>query len=118
MKNFALETILIIIVGYILNQFMDWWVILVVAFLAGMLFKFNNSLGSYAAGFLAVSILWGGFAWWLDSANLGVLSSKIGTLFGGIDGSSVVYLTGLLGGILGGFSAMTGTLGRKLFEKT
>lgn len=116
MKNFLFETLLIIVVGFIGHQFLDWWVILVVAFLAGCLFKFNNSFSSFMAGFVAVSLLWGGFASWLDAANLGLLSSRVGTLFGGIEGSYVVYLTGLLGGILGGFSAMTGTLGRKLFE--
>lgn len=117
MKKVLFETFLIIVVGFVAHLFLPWWIIMVVAGLVGFLFKFQNSLSSYLAGFLAVSLLWGGYAGYLDSANMGILSTKMGKLFGDIPGTQLVYLTGLLGGILGGLSAMTGTLGRKLFEK-
>ncbi|MDF1867040.1 MAG: hypothetical protein P1U70_19560 [Saprospiraceae bacterium] len=118
MKKIIFEILLIIVLGFVAQLFLPWWIIIVVAGLVGFFFKFENSLSSYLAGFLAVSLLWGGFAGFLDASNLGLLSSKMGELFGGMGGSQMIYLTGLLGGILGGFAAMTGTLGRKMFEKT
>ncbi|RMG87267.1 MAG: hypothetical protein D6714_02720 [Bacteroidetes bacterium] len=117
MKKFILETLFIVIIGFIAQLFLPWWIILVVAGLAGFLFNFKNSLAGYFAGFVAVSLLWGGYAGYLDAQNMGVLSSKMGALFGGMPGSKLVWVTGLLGGFLGGLACMAGNLGRKIFEK-
>lgn len=116
MKKFGLQALLILVLGFLAHQFLPFWTIAVVAGLAGLMFRHENSAASFAAGFAAASLLWSGYAAILNSANAGMLSGSLGELFQ-LNGSYLVYVTGLLGGLLGGLGAMTGTLARKLFEK-
>lgn len=116
MKKFGLQTLLILVVGAIAQYFFPFWSIAVVAGLVGLLFKYENSAASFAAGTAAVTLLWASYAGYLNSANLSVLSKQLGELFHTNPGY-LVWITGLVGGLLGGLGAMTGTLLRKIFEK-
>lgn len=105
----------IIIVGFIGQQLLPWWSIALIAALLS--FAFNIRVGmSFLAGFLAVALLWGGYAGYLNTMNEGILAARMGALFGGINGIILVLITGLLGGILGGLGALTGSLGRQLLK--
>lgn len=66
---------------------------------------------SFWAGFLAGFVLWGGYAFYLNLANSGLLAEKIGDLLGGIPGGWLPVLSGLFAGILSGLGAMSGRLG-------
>ncbi len=116
MKKYGLQTLIILILGFIAQQFFPFWIIAVVAGLVGLLFHYKNSATGFAAGFTAATLLWSGYAHFLNAANLNMLASKMGDLFQ-LKSSYLVYLTGLVGGLLGGLGAMTGSLGRKLFFK-
>lgn len=116
MKKFGLQTVLILAIGALAQFFLPFWSIAVVAALVGFAFRYENSAVSFAAGLAAVTLLWSGYAAYLNSANLGQLSGQIGQLFK-IGQAYLVPLTGLLGGLLGGIGAQTGTLLRKLFER-
>ncbi len=116
MKKFSLEILFILVAGFAALQFFPFWSIAIVGGLAGLLFRHENSAVSLAAGFVAASLLWGGYASYLDSANLHLLSEKMGEVFK-VKGSYLAYLSGLAGGLPGGLGAMTGTLLRKVFEK-
>ncbi len=115
MKNLILGIIVTIILGGILHQFFPWWSIVIAAGITGLIFS-ENAAVSFSYGFLGVLLLWGVTAFLIDSENAGLLSQKMGEIFGGIGSIGMVCATALLGGIIGGFGAMTGTLGRKLFE--
>ena len=115
MGKFILETVFIVVLGFAAQYFFPWWSIAIVAALAGMIFKFKNSFWAYLAGFTAVALLWGGYAVYLDAGNLQILSTKMGNLFGNISSTDMIYVTSLIGGLVGGLSAMTGNLGRNLF---
>ncbi len=117
MKNAALQTILILGLGFLAHQFFPFWVIAIVAGITGLLFKNQHAGVSYAAGFAAASLLWGGYAAFLNFGNAGSLSGKMGEVFP-IGSSYLSWTTGAIGGLLGGFGAMTGTLARKMFERT
>ncbi len=116
MKKFGLQTLIILVVGFIAHQFLPYWATAVVAGLVGLLFRYENSAASFAAGFAAGTLLWSSYAWFLNSANLNSLSGMLGELFK-TNGAYLVYVTGLAGGLLGGLGAMTGTLARKMFER-
>jgi len=116
MKKLFTSTLLIILLGGLTQSFLPWWSIAIIAALVGFLFKFENSLWSFLAGFLAVLLLWSGYATYLDMGNAHILSERMGNLFGEISSGSVILLTGLIGGLIGGFFAMTGTLGQKLMN--
>ncbi|MCB0522683.1 MAG: hypothetical protein H6577_13705 [Lewinellaceae bacterium] len=116
MKKFGLQTVIILIVGFIVHQFLPFWGTAVIAAVVGLLFRYENSAASFAAGFAAGSLLWGTYAGLLNSGNLSFLSNMLGELFK-TNGAYLVYATGLIGGLLGGMGAITGTLARKMFEK-
>ena len=115
MKNTLLGLITIILLGGVAHQFLPWWIIVVVAAIVGMIFH-KHAGASFLYGFVGVLLLWGLAAYRLDAGNESILSARMGEIFGGIGSMGMIGATALLGGILGGFGAMTGTLGRKLFE--
>ncbi len=116
MKKFGLQTLIILVLGSIAQYFFPFWSIAVVAAVVGFFFKYENSAVSFAAGTAAVVLLWSGYAVILNSANASQLAGQIGQLFN-IGAGYLVPITGLIGGLLGGLGAQTGTLARKLFEK-
>ncbi|MBI5917108.1 MAG: hypothetical protein HY842_17190 [Bacteroidetes bacterium] len=116
MKKFGLQTLIILVLGSVAQLFFPFWSITLVAGLVGFLFKYENSAASFAAGTAAVTLLWSGYAGFLNSANADQLSGQIGELFH-IKSGQLIYISGLIGGLLGGLGAMTGTLARKMFEE-
>ncbi len=105
----------IIVLGFIVQSFLAWWSIVLVAAIIGASYKWSN-FQSYLVGFLGVFILWGAYSAFLNNANDGILAGKMGTLFGGLEAFQMVLITALLGGIIGGFGALTGRLGRRLLN--
>ena len=116
MKKFGLQLIIILVLGSIAQYFFPFWSIAVVAALVGFFFKYENSAASFAAGTAAVTLLWASYAGFLNSANAGQFAGQIGQLFK-VGQGYLIPATGLIGGLLGGMGAQTGTLARKLFEK-
>ncbi len=114
--KFFFETLLILILGFLAHQILPWWVIAAVAAAVGAYYNLKAG-ASFLAGFIAAALLWGGYAGVLNFGNMGILSEKIGELFGGIGGAALVFITGLWGGIFGGLGALTGSMGRKLIER-
>ncbi|MCF8245075.1 MAG: hypothetical protein K9J37_00745 [Saprospiraceae bacterium] len=116
MKKFGLQLLIILVLGAIAQHFLPFWSITVVAALVGFFFKYENSAASFAAGTAAVTLLWSSYAGFLNTANAGQLAGQIGQVFK-IGQGYLIPITGLIGGLLGGLGAQTGTLARKLFEK-
>ena len=63
-------------------------------------------------GFVGVFLLWGIAAFQIDLGNESILSSRIGEIFG----ANMIVVTALIGGLLGGMGALTGTLGLRVFK--
>lgn len=75
------------------------------AFLVGFVFS-NTGFKSFLAGFIAVGLVWVGLAFYIDNATQSILTDKVSQLFP----INIFVLTGLIGGLLGGFASMTGSL--------
>lgn len=75
------------------------------AFLVGFVFS-NTGFKSFLAGFIAVGLVWVGLAFYIDNATQSILTEKVSQLFP----INIFVLTGLIGGLLGGFASMTGSL--------
>lgn len=113
--KYLLGIIGIIVLGFVTQSFFAWWTIALVAALVGAWMKLNN-FQSYLVGFLGVFLLWGAYAAFLNSGNEGILAGKIGAMFGGLGAVQMVLVTAILGGIIGGFAALTGRLFRSLLN--
>lgn len=100
--------------GYLAHQQFDWWITAVVAAVVCFFIPINGAQ-SFAMGTAAFSLLWGIQANNLNAMNMELLSTKMGELFGDFKPMQLVYATSLIGGVLGGFGGMTGSLFRQIF---
>ena len=114
-QSLGVGAIAIIILGGLTQLFFDWWIIALVAFLVALYLN-QSGLKSWAFGFVGVFVLWSAFATYLNMQNGGLLSAKMAELLaqGKVTGTNLVYLTGFIGGVVGGFSALSGSLARKI----
>ncbi|MEM8526441.1 MAG: hypothetical protein AAGG68_17500 [Bacteroidota bacterium] len=118
MKNFLIQFLLTLILTLLVQLFLPWWSLVIVAAVVGLFFSYKYGAVSFLAGFLAVGLLWLLSSVWLSSgAENQVLANRVGELFGGMSRIYLVYTTAMLGAVLGGLAAMTGTLGRKLVKQ-
>ena len=107
--RFILSVLLTAFLSFIAGLFLPWWSIALVAFLVSLLLV--QSLGrSFLAGFTGIFLLWAALALWIDTQNESLLSQKIAQVFP-LGGSSVllILVTALVGALVGGFAAMTGS---------
>lgn len=122
--KFFVRFILILVVGYFALKFFPFWVSAFVAFVVGlglseqrkrrMFGKKTPPPLSFLAGFLAMFLLWGGFTFLIDHQNASLLSQKVAQLIPGAAGSAgnymMIIISALIGGLLGGFGALSGNL--------
>ena len=110
MKNFLLSVVVIIIGCAVLQPFLPWYTIAVVAFAAGYLIK-QSGFAAFGAGFVGVFLLWVAYALMLSHSNNDLLARKVATLLplhGNV--GALLVITGVVGGLVSGFAALTGKL--------
>ncbi len=115
MKLF-LRLILIGTLTYFLSPLSVWWITICITFVIGYLSP-SSALNSFVSGFLGVGLVWMGCAWNLNNHNESVFAMKIATIMQIGDPIFLVYATGLIGGLTGGFSTLSGTYFNQLFIK-
>ena len=116
MRNSVLTFLSILVAGCLVQLFLPWWSIALIAVVFGFFFKQHSEL-AFLAGFLAVFILWTGYAYLLSSTNNHLLAGKIAELMAPLTGGSknvLLLLTGLVGGLVGGLGTLTGSLAARL----
>ena len=116
MKNFFLSLLLTAATAWLLQLFLPWWTIAIAAFTIAYSVK-QNSFAAFGSAFIAVFLMWVGYAYLLSSANENILAMKVAELLKQLTKGSIValyLLTGLIGGLVSGLGALTGTLTAKL----
>lgn len=93
--------------GFVLTMFSPWWSVAIVAFVVGFSLKVDG-WKAFLAGFLGMVGLWAGLATFMDYQNGAILSAKVAQLFQFSSSNFLIYITGFIGGLLGGFGALTG----------
>lgn len=116
MFKVILQILLTLIAGYAFQQFLPFWSLTIAAAIIALLFQDRNNLQSFLAGFVAGGLLWYIAAFLISLDNLGILSGRMGELFG-ISGATVILVTGVMGGLLAGMGALCGTMTRRAIEK-
>ena len=115
--KFLVKFILIIILTYLAQQTMPWWSVVAVAFLVSTLI-YTNGFNSFLSGFLGVGLLWLAYAWMIDSQTNSILTEKVAQLFQLDSPLLLIGLSGLIGGIAGGFGGLTGSHFRKMLTRS
>jgi hypothetical protein len=103
--KFLYQTIATVIGCLAVQYFLPWWTIALVAFGFGYFFNNKGSI-SFLAGFVGVGILWLIMAYTIDASTHSILTEKINKLFP----LNVFVMMVLVGGLVGGFAALTGAL--------
>ena len=108
MRNFVVSIAAIVFLSTIFQQFLPWYVIAIIAFVVGYLIK-QSALSAFAAGFIAIFLLWVAYAAVLSHANNDLLAQKVATLIP-LNGNVTLLLliTGTIGGLVSGVAAMSG----------
>jgi len=109
--KFVITIVLVVIMGYAAFLFANetpWWLFGLGALLAGLLVP-QTGWQNWLAGFLGIFILWMFLTWKTDVANNHILSIKMATLLP-LSGSpaAIMIVSAFIGGLVGGFAAMTG----------
>jgi hypothetical protein len=103
--KFLYQTIITAALAFVLQSFLPWWTMAIAA--AGVGYYFGTKgLLSFSAGFLGVGLLWLGMALFIDVSTHSILTEKINKILP----LNSYLLTTLIGGLVGGFAALTGTL--------
>jgi hypothetical protein len=108
--KFVIQFVAIVFSAHLLALFMPWYSIAIAAFVMGFLLKSNTD---FLAGFSAIAILWVFNAWLTDFASTADLADRVAKLLM-LKYKFVLYLVmAAIGGLIGGFAALTGALLRK-----
>ena len=110
-----INIVLIATLAYYAELYLPWWIMGVVAFAVSAWIR-TSFLQAFACGFLGVGLLWFGLAWRMHAESKGILSNKIIALFGMTDPIQLFTVTGLVGGIVGGLTALSGFAFRNLYQ--
>lgn len=107
--KFILATLLTAALSFLAGLYSPWWSIAIVAFLVALLIKQRYGFG-FLSGFLGIFLCWGLLAFWIDVKNNHILSQKMAQVFSlGASPVAIILVTALVGGLVGGFAAMSGS---------
>lgn len=104
------------LLSFIAGLYLPWWSLAIVAFVTALLIP-QSLFKSFLSGFVAIFLLWSLLAWWVDAQNESLLSRKIAQLIP-LGGSSLllILVSALVGALVGGFAALTGSSFRRLVK--
>lgn len=111
--KFIISLIVTALLAFVAGLFLPWWSIAVAGFLIAIAIP-QRPLKSFLSAFLALFLLWGGLAFWINLGNDGILLQRVASLFK-LDNSSwlLFLITGIIGGLGAGLGALTGSFVRK-----
>jgi len=109
-----ISVILIAVLSFALGLYLPWWSIAIAAFIVTALIH-QRPGPAFLTGFIAIFLTWALLAFVIDMRNQHILSKKLAQLLP-LGGSSflLILITGLVGGLVGGLSAMSGSYLKKI----
>lgn len=108
--KFLVATTLTALLSYALGMVFPWWTIALAA--AVVAFFVPQKPGwALLAGFLGAGLLWFGLTYLISSQNENILANRISTLILQKQAAgSLMAITALIGGLVAGLGALTGSL--------
>lgn len=113
--KFLIAIILTALLAFVGGLWFPWWSIAIASFIVALAIPLRPWRG-FLAGFLGIFILWALISFIIDIKNQSLLSEKIATVLP-LGGNTflLILVTALIGGLVGGFGALTGSYLRKAF---
>ena len=112
-----LQILVTAFLGLILAQFMPWWSVAIAAAAAGYFFKGHRGK-SFLAGFLGIFLLWFLAALYIKISTGSDFPDRFAMLFPfPLSGTALMAVSGVIGGLVGGFGAFTGDSLQRMFDK-
>jgi hypothetical protein len=115
--KFFVSFLLMALLSAIACMYFPWWSIALVCFFVAVFIPQPHWL-AFCTGFLSLFILWTGLSYWISDQNNHILAHRVSLLILKKDNPvALILLTGFIGGIVGGLSALTGRLMRSTIRK-
>ena len=116
MLKYILAILSTALLGFVTGLYLPWWGIAFAALVVSASIPQRPGF-SFVSGFLGIFLLWELLAWWIDFKNDSILSQKVAVLLGlGHSSILMIFVTSLVGALVGGLAALTGSyLRRALF---
>lgn len=107
--KFLTATLLTLLLAFVSGLYLPWWGIAIVALLVAAIVH-QKAGKAFLSGFLGLFLLWGVLAFWIDMKNDHILSQKIAAILP-LGGNSIllILVTALVGGLVAGFAALSGS---------
>jgi hypothetical protein len=107
--KFIVSFFLIALLSFTACLYFPWWSISIVAFTVAIVIHQTPGMSFFTA-FLALFLFWGGLSFWISRSNGYLLAHKVSSLIFKTDSPGLLILaTALIGALVAGFAAMTGS---------
>ena len=108
--KFVLSIIFTSLLAFTGGLWLPWWCIAIAGFISALMIG-QSPAKAFLGGFTGIFLLWILLAWWIDIQNRGILSHKIAMILP-LNGNSflLILVTAIVGGLVGGLAAATGSL--------
>nr|WP_321235173.1 hypothetical protein [uncultured Psychroserpens sp.] len=107
-KQNSINFVVTIIIALILSQFLPWWSVMVAGFVSALFFSLKKA-AVFFVPFLAILLYWSVYAFIVSSVNDFTLAKKIAVLLPlGGNPYVLILVTGIIGGLAAGISALLG----------
>ncbi len=111
--KFIISAILIILFSFLGGLYFAWWIVAIVAFLVSILIQQRHFI-SFICGFVSLFLLWGFLSFWISVQNEHILAHRVSLLIFKTDSPFLlIFATALIGALVAGFAALTGSYIRK-----
>lgn len=111
--KFFISTINIAVISFIAGLYLPWWSIALISFIIALLIH-QRPLASFFSGFSGIFVLWMTIASFINAANNSILANRIGEMLGiGQNPALLIFTTAFIGGLVGGFSALSASYLRR-----
>jgi hypothetical protein len=109
--KFIVSILLTAFLGYVAPLYLPWWGFAFTSFIVALAIH-QKPLQAFIAGFIALFLFWGIYAFVLDYNNQHLLSQKVAQILPVGSGIALIIITSFIGGLASGFAALTGSYAR------
>jgi hypothetical protein len=111
--KFFISIVVTGLLAFACGLYLPWWSVALAAFVVAALI-YQPPLRSFLTGFCAILLLWFGLILAINAANDNILSARVSTVMNLGGSYMLVILSCIVGAIVGGLGALTGSFLRKI----